>query len=96
MENHTTRSQVKVFYEGHVQGVGFRYSVLSISRQFEITGYVKNLPDGRVEVCAEGDDRELNEFLHAISVSHLRNYFTDTAKSWNAYTGRFQSFGIRQ
>ena len=43
-----------VQYEGHVQGVGFRYTVKTIARGFDVSGTVRNLPDGRVEVLACG------------------------------------------
>ncbi|MFN0126826.1 MAG: acylphosphatase [Verrucomicrobiales bacterium] len=58
-----------VRYEGHVQGVGFRYTVKSIARGFEVSGTVRNLPDGRVElVAASADPEELEAFLHDIAV----------------------------
>jgi acylphosphatase len=58
-----------VRYEGHVQGVGFRYTVKSIARGFEVSGTVRNLPDGRVElVAASSDPEELDAFLQDIAV----------------------------
>ena len=54
------------FFTGHVQGVGFRYQVVSIARGFEVTGYVKNLNDGRVELLAEGEDSEVMHFIDVI------------------------------
>ena len=48
-----------IFYSGHVQGVGFRYTVKSVAAGFEVNGTVRNLPDGRVELVAEGDSGEL-------------------------------------
>lgn len=54
------------FFTGHVQGVGFRYQVVSIAKGFEITGYVKNLNDGRVELLAEGEEAEVMAFLEVI------------------------------
>ena len=49
------RSRVRILYSGHVQGVGFRYTAKTVAAGFEITGVVRNLPDGRVELVAEGD-----------------------------------------
>ena len=66
----------KIFYEGRVQGVGFRASVLGLARGYDITGGVKNLPDGRVEVVARGDEAELDDFLTAIRESHLAAHIT--------------------
>ena len=54
------------FFTGHVQGVGFRYQVVSIARGFEVTGYVKNLNDGRVELLAEGKESEVMHFIDVI------------------------------
>ncbi|MGZ5002296.1 MAG: acylphosphatase [Chthoniobacterales bacterium] len=62
----------QVFYEGHVQGVGFRWSVKYIARGFDVTGCVRNLPDGRVELMAAGDPEEVSAFLEAIAQSELR------------------------
>src|SRR5882757_5443424 len=55
-----------IHYTGHVQGVGFRYTTHSIARNHEVTGYVRNLPDGRVELVAEGDRQDTDAFLEAI------------------------------
>ena len=43
-----------MYFSGHVQGVGFRYTTRSVASRFAVTGYVRNLPDGRVELVAEG------------------------------------------
>ena len=61
----------QVFYEGRVQGVGFRYTVKTIATGFEVVGSVKNLPDGRVELQAGGESDEVNAFLEAIANSEL-------------------------
>ncbi len=62
----------QVFFEGNVQGVGFRYSVKQIAKGFDVTGWVKNLPDGRVELQVNGETAELADFLEAITRSELR------------------------
>ncbi len=46
---------MRIFYSGHVQGVGFRYTAKTVAAGFEISGVVRNLSDGRVELIAEGD-----------------------------------------
>ena len=61
-----------VFYEGYVQGVGFRWSVRHIAKGFDVIGWVRNLPDGRVEMQVSGDESELRAFLDAILQSELR------------------------
>jgi acylphosphatase len=65
---------LRVHYEGRVQGVGFRYTVKSIAKGFDVVGTVRNLADGRVEIEAGGEDRELDEFLQAIRKSSLAGH----------------------
>jgi acylphosphatase len=62
----------RIIYEGRVQGVGFRFSVKEIAQGYEVAGWVRNLPDGRVHMEAQGDDSEVEGFLQAIEDSHLR------------------------
>jgi acylphosphatase len=64
----------QIFYEGRVQGVGFRYSCKQIARGYEIVGWVRNLPDGRVELQCSGDTEEVEGFLEAIAESDLKSY----------------------
>ncbi len=62
----------QVIYSGRVQGVGFRYTTKQIASGFEITGSVRNLPDGRVELQAmSADADELDAFLDDIQQSNL-------------------------
>ncbi len=63
---------VQVFYEGNVQGVGFRYTVRRIAKGFDVIGSVRNLRDGRVQLQASGEETELRAFLDAILQSELR------------------------
>ena len=63
---------MQVFYQGNVQGVGFRYSIKQIAHGFQVAGWVRNLRDGRVELQASGDDEEVRAFLEAIMQSELR------------------------
>jgi acylphosphatase len=69
---------VQVFYEGRVQGVGFRYCVRQLACGFEVTGWVRNLPDGRVELQACGEAGELEEFLRAVLESELKAHIKRT------------------
>jgi acylphosphatase len=65
-------ASLQVFYEGYVQGVGFRWSVRHIAKGFDVTGWVRNLPDGRVELQVSGEENEVRAFLDAIAQSELR------------------------
>ena len=64
---------LQVFYEGHVQGVGFRYSVKQIAKGFDVTGWIRNLRDGRVELQVGGEETEVRAFLDAILQSDLHS-----------------------
>ena len=61
-------------YEGKVHGVGFRAEILSLAKGYEVTGWVKNLPDGRVELFASGDTSEVDDFLLGIRESPLAGH----------------------
>lgn len=89
------RKRAHVFYSGRVQGVGFRYGVREVACGYEVTGFVRNLPDGRVELVVEGDEGETQAFLAAIRQSHLGGYIRGEDVSWSAATGEFNRFEIR-
>jgi acylphosphatase len=63
----------QVIYHGRVQGVGFRYTVHSISRQFPVTGFVRNLPDGTVELMVDADDATFERFHAEIQRAFAAN-----------------------
>lgn len=56
----------RVIFEGRVQGVGFRYTLKSLATGFDVTGWVKNLPDGTVELQLSGETEEVDEFIHEV------------------------------
>jgi acylphosphatase len=68
-------------YEGKVQGVGFRASILAIAKGYEVIGWVKNLPDGRVELFASGEGDEVDDFLEGIAESHLAGHIESALSS---------------
>ena len=67
----------QIFFRGRVQGVGFRYTVKRLATGYEVTGWVQNLPDGRVELQVKGDSTEVDSFLEAIAASHLRQHINE-------------------
>jgi acylphosphatase len=88
------RSRMHIFYSGHVQGVGFRYTVKSAAAGFEVTGTVRNLLDGRVELAAEGPREELEAFRQAIRDSGLEHFIRNEDVNWSDATGEFRGFEI--
>ncbi len=83
-----------VFYQGHVQGVGFRYTTQSIAKRYDVAGFVRNLPDGRVELVAEGEKHELVAFLDDVRERMVR-YIRDERVDTLAASGEFAGFEIR-
>jgi acylphosphatase len=88
------RQQLHIFYEGRVQGVGFRYSAKVVAQGYEVTGTVRNLPDGRVEMIAEGEREELESFRKAIQDSHLGGLIRQEQANWDAAKNCFRGFEI--
>jgi acylphosphatase len=88
------RQRMTVVYSGRVQGVGFRYTVKSITPGFEVTGTVRNLDDGRVELIAEGEGEELVAFRQAIRDSGLGRLTQGEEEIVGPATGQFRGFEI--
>ena len=72
-----------VYYSGRVQGVGFRYTARSVVRGFAVAGFVRNLPDGRVELLAEGEAGQVEAFLAALA-EEMSGYIDGTEVSGEA------------
>lgn len=89
-----SRSRLHVIYSGRVQGVGFRYTVKTLAAGFELTGTVRNLPEGGVELLAEGLREELGAFQGAIRDSGLGHFISREQVTWSEPTGEFRGFGI--
>ena len=88
------RRRLHVLYRGTVQGVGFRYTVKEAATGFEVTGTVRNLPDGKVELVAEGTSEELQAFRQAIRDSGLDHFIRNEEVQWSDATDEFRGFEI--
>jgi acylphosphatase len=88
------RCRLAVLYGGRVQGVGFRYTVKSIAPGFEVTGTIRNLPDGSVELIAEGLREELEAFQQAVRDSGLGPLITREDISWGTARNDLRGFEI--
>ena len=86
--------RAEVYYTGRVQGVGFRYTAQSIASKYKVTGYVKNLPDRRVEVVAEGKESEINNFLDEL-YAQMQNYIEKFSTNWSDALNEFNAFNIK-
>ncbi len=84
--------RVTVFYSGRVHGVGFRATARYIACGFDVTGTVRNVPDGRVELIAEGTKAEIKAFLGAIATSELSGFIARQVETWSAAQGNLRGF----
>ena len=83
-----------IFYSGDVQGVGFRFTVERMAREFCLTGWVKNLSDGRVEMVCEGDEISVTNFIKRLNNRMAQN-IADAQIDFLEYKGEFKEFAIK-
>jgi acylphosphatase len=83
-----------VHFSGEVQGVGFRFTTHRIAGGYDVTGYVRNLADGRVELVAEGEPEAVDEFVSAVE-SDMGRHIADTQVATSEATGEFRRFDIQ-
>ena len=88
------KKRLQAFYSGRVQGVGFRFTVKMLAHGFEVTGTVRNLDDGRVELLAEGTREELEAFRQAIRESELGAFIRQEEVHWADPKNEFRGFEI--
>ena len=81
-------------FSGNVQGVGFRYTAHNLALQYDLRGYVRNLPDGRVELVMEGPAGQIDLLLGDIE-DRMSGFIRDTKSNDAPPTGEFSRFSIR-
>jgi acylphosphatase len=89
----TTERRV-VYYAGRVQGVGFRYTAVTLAKQFQVTGTVENLSDGRVLLIVEGEKREIEDFCGEID-RQLGGNIAERKVDRRPMTGQFTQFEVK-
>ena len=82
-----------VLFRGHVQGVGFRYTARQIAQQYNVAGFVRNLPDGTVEMFLQGPDRDIDNCLREIQDS-FTGYLRAMQVEEAVYTPRYTDFRV--
>ena len=88
------RERLHAFFSGAVQGVGFRLTAIRLATSYpNLTGFVRNLPDGRVELVAEGNHTDLAAFLDDIE-ERMSGYVRSVDKRFTRAGGSFHGFTI--
>jgi serine/threonine-protein kinase RsbW len=82
-----------IYFSGRVQGVGFRFTTESIASRFAVAGYIRNLPDGRVELVVEGEKQELDRLQRAVEQA-LQGHIQRVQACDSPASGEFLSFRI--
>ncbi len=86
-------TQAHIFYSGTVQGVGFRYTVLRYATLLQLSGWVRNLSDGRVEAVVQGSRETVEECMKRIE-DRFSGYITDKDVSFESAASSAQGFSI--
>jgi acylphosphatase len=89
----TGHKQYEVYYAGRVQGVGFRANAQYLARKYPVSGFVRNLPDGRVHLVAEGLPEDVKQLLGDIADSMAGNITAAPTTSRPA-TGKYEGFSV--
>lgn len=87
--------RLEVRFAGRVQGVGFRYTTARLASKYSVTGYVRNLPDGRVELVLEGAQHTLRKLIDEVR-EVMQSCIDSVDLMKGEPTGEFGDFGIRQ
>ncbi len=85
--------QAHIFYSGMVQGVGFRDTVRRHARALGLAGWVRNLPDGRVEILVEGSREDIGRLCHCVE-EHFPGFIKDKTVSFQEGEEVFEDFSI--
>ena len=86
--------RIRILYSGRVQGVGFRATTARLAGRHEVSGFVRNLPDGRVELVAEGDPAEVERLVAAVA-ERMGGHIDAVEREAGPATAEFRSFAVR-
>ncbi len=87
-------ARTRILISGRVQGVFFRREIISLARRLDVTGWVRNLPDGRVEAVAEGDKQKLDELVRFCRIGPSGARVENVGVDWSDFKGEFRGFKI--
>jgi acylphosphatase len=89
------RARLHLVVRGRVQGVGFRFSAYDEAKELALAGWVRNLPNGDVEIVAEGSRENLQMLAAWAHLGPPSAHVTDVREEWSDFTGEFKDFRIR-
>ena len=84
--------RVTLYISGNVQRANYRSKVISIAEKYNIKGNVQNLSNGNVKVIAEGQEKDLEKFIHDINIQNTLINVTDIKKEYSTPTGEYEGF----
>lgn len=84
-----------IFVSGRVQGVYYRSNTKKIAEKLDLKGWVKNLPDGRVEIICEGEKEKIEKIIRWAKRGPLLAKVNGVEVNWEEYQGEFKGFEIR-
>jgi acylphosphatase len=83
-----------VYISGYVQGVAYRYSAIRMAKRLGLTGWVRNLPDGRVEALIEGEETHVRQMVAWCQEGPPSAVVSKVTEEYQPYTGKFRSFDV--
>lgn len=86
--------QLRLFVEGQVQGVGYRMFIYRQALLLDLEGYVRNLPDGRVEICVTGEDETVEKLVHMAQQGPPAARVTGISRTEESAAERFGGFRV--
>lgn len=89
------KTRAHVFVDGRVQGVFFRSETRRCAERQNVTGWIRNLPDGKVEAVFEGEEENVKELLQFCKRGPPAAKVTDVEVAWENYAGEFSEFEMR-
>lgn len=92
-ESSAPKRRLHVYFTGQVQGVGFRFTAATLAEGFAVTGWVRNLYDGRVELLAEGTEREAENYLTELTRT-MGGYIQNVQRTWETPSGAWDEFHV--
>lgn len=88
------KARAHIFVSGRVQGVFFRYNILNKAKKTKIGGWVRNLPDGRLEAVFEGKKEKIIEMIDFCRRGPPTAFVVNVDVLWQKYSGTFKKFMI--